>query len=134
MNKITHFTFLFSTKVVIKLKVSCCQVDGIIYGQNILISIRIRRLHLIANAHANLYTTAVGKPEERMPAYLLLCILGKSFITHSRVFPAGSAPRAFPHMLPSLRRKGPQYLIIYLSSALFTHCDHRYRSHVHVRT
>ena len=95
-----------------------------IYNEHNVCKPRTRGLHI----------TPVRKPEERMPAYLLYCILGKSCITHSRVFPAGSAPRAFPHRLPSLRRKGPRYLIIYLFSALFTHCDHRYRSHVHMRT
>ena len=87
---------------------------------------------VIANAHARLHTTAV-----RESAALHS---GKELYTHSRVFPAGSAPRAFPHMLPSLRRKGPRYLIIYLFSAVYYAlfialcCDHRYRSHVHVRT
>ena len=57
---------------------------------------------LIANTR--LHTTAV-----RESAALHS---GKELYTHSRVFPAGSAPRAFPHMLPSLRRKGPRYLII----------------------
>ena len=34
-----------------------------------------------------LHIRAVRKPEERMPANLLHCMLGKSYITHSRVFP-----------------------------------------------
>ena len=72
--------------------------------------------YIIANAHARLHTTAV-----RESAALHS---GKELYTHSRVFPAGSAPRAFPHMLPSLRRKGPRYLIIYLFSAVLNplHC------------
>ena len=87
---------------------------------------------IIANAHARLHTTAV-----RESAALHS---GKELYTHSRVFPAGSTPRAFAHMLPSLRQKGPGYLIIYLFSAVYYAlfialcCDHRYRSHVHVRT
>ena len=79
---------------------------------------------IVANAHARLHTIAV-----RESAALHS---GKELYTHSRVFPAGSAPRAFPHMLPSLRRKGPRYLIIYLFSAVYYAlfialcCDHRY--------
>ena len=93
---------------------------------------RSYNLWLFANAHARLHTTAV-----RESAALHS---GKELYTHSRVFPAGSTPRAFPHMPPSLRRKGPRYLIIYLFSAVYYAlfialcCDHRYRSHVHVRT
>ena len=116
---------------------SCCYNPGhqrrhpcpYILLQLCLVTLFIR---VIANAHARLHTTAV-----RESAALHS---GKELYTHSRVFPAGSAPRAFPHMLPSLRRKSPRYLIIYLFSAVYYAlfialcCDHRYRSHVHVRT
>ena len=45
-----------------------------------------------------LYIMADRKNEERMPANLLHCMLGKSYITHSRVFPVcNPSPRAFPY-------------------------------------
>ena len=47
-----------------------------------------------------------------------------------------SVPRAFPHWLSSLWRKGPRYLVIAkltLPIQRFVYCDHRYRSYVHVR-